>query len=284
MKLVELECKNCGGNLKIEEGTDIVTCPYCNATYKLDDENMEQSGYEFEKGRIKAQKEHLASTTAASSQTVSKAILIPIIFIAAFIIMVIIIGIATGNKGGESSVSVNQFNLNYNHGRQPGVFVESDLADIIESNKKYSKKITLKYEDKETSDPAEIAEIKKNMDLSADYEVTLDYDKDGYICSYTLEMYEGTSKESENQKQIFNLYYHAGVTYGNLVVHQLDEVVKSNETNSQKKITVKYKDTETTEPSEIEAIGYKLDDFKEYEIILDYDSHGFVNSFKIVEK
>ena len=53
---------------------------------------------------------------------------------------------------------------------------------------------------------------------------------------------------------------------------------------SGKKITVKYKDTETTEPSEIEAIGDKLDDFKEYEIILDYDSHGFVNSFKIVEK
>ena len=70
MKLVELECKNCGGNLKVEEGTDIVTCPYCNATYKIDDEvkhvkyeDMENSGYEFEKGRIKARKEHLYSST-----------------------------------------------------------------------------------------------------------------------------------------------------------------------------------------------------------------------------
>lgn len=31
MKLVELECQNCGAALKIEEGTDTINCPYCNA-------------------------------------------------------------------------------------------------------------------------------------------------------------------------------------------------------------------------------------------------------------
>ena len=87
MKLVELECQNCGAALKIEEGADTITCPYCNATYKIDDEvkhvkydDMENSGYEFEKGRIKAQKEHIANNTVLG-QTKFPVFIIPIFFI-----------------------------------------------------------------------------------------------------------------------------------------------------------------------------------------------------------
>lgn len=64
MKLVEMKCKNCGAKLEVEEDCKTINCQYCHAKYKLDDEiqhiqydNMEQSGYEFEKGRIRAQKE-----------------------------------------------------------------------------------------------------------------------------------------------------------------------------------------------------------------------------------
>ena len=66
MKLVDLKCKNCGANLSVDPSSDEVTCNYCKATFKLDDEvthlkfdNMEQSGYDFEKGRIRAQQEHI---------------------------------------------------------------------------------------------------------------------------------------------------------------------------------------------------------------------------------
>lgn len=65
MKLVELKCKNCGADLTVEEGTKNVKCQYCQTKFKLDDEvkhiqydNMEQSGYDFEKGRIRAQQEN----------------------------------------------------------------------------------------------------------------------------------------------------------------------------------------------------------------------------------
>ena len=65
MKLVEMKCKNCGAVLKVTDENKDVCCQYCHAVYKLDDEiqhikydNMEQSGYEFEKGRIRAQQEH----------------------------------------------------------------------------------------------------------------------------------------------------------------------------------------------------------------------------------
>ena len=64
MKLLEMKCKNCGALLKVEENAQYINCQYCNTKYKLDDEiqhikydDMEKSGYEFEKGRIRAQQE-----------------------------------------------------------------------------------------------------------------------------------------------------------------------------------------------------------------------------------
>lgn len=64
MKLVELKCKNCGAKLTVPENTKTVTCEFCNTSFQLDDEvqhiqydNMGQSGYDFEKGRIQAQEE-----------------------------------------------------------------------------------------------------------------------------------------------------------------------------------------------------------------------------------
>ena len=60
MKLVELKCKNCGAKLSIPKDSKIVTCDFCKTTFQIDDEikhikydNMMQSGYEFEKGRIR---------------------------------------------------------------------------------------------------------------------------------------------------------------------------------------------------------------------------------------
>lgn len=65
MKLIELKCKNCGAILEVEKDEKNITCQYCKAKFKFDDEvqhikydDMEQAGYEFEKGRIKAQNEN----------------------------------------------------------------------------------------------------------------------------------------------------------------------------------------------------------------------------------
>lgn len=64
MKLVEMKCKNCGNVLKLEPEQKDIDCEYCHAKYKLDDEvqhikydDMEQAGYEMEKGKIRARKE-----------------------------------------------------------------------------------------------------------------------------------------------------------------------------------------------------------------------------------
>ena len=73
MKLVELKCKNCGATLKADPELDEITCKYCQTTFKIDDEvkhvkfdDMEQNGYEFEKGRIRAQQESKSSSPNVS--------------------------------------------------------------------------------------------------------------------------------------------------------------------------------------------------------------------------
>ena len=65
MKFIELRCKNCKAKLVVDEDNKEATCNYCGTVFKIDDEvkhikydDMEQSGYDFEKGRIRAQEEY----------------------------------------------------------------------------------------------------------------------------------------------------------------------------------------------------------------------------------
>lgn len=64
MKLVSLKCPHCGGTLEAPEGTKQTKCPFCETSILIDDEiqhvrfdNSEQAGYDFEKGRIRAQQD-----------------------------------------------------------------------------------------------------------------------------------------------------------------------------------------------------------------------------------
>ncbi len=55
MKIKEVKCKNCGASLKIDEQSKKAKCEYCKTEFLLED--AEKDGYEFEKGRLKAQVE-----------------------------------------------------------------------------------------------------------------------------------------------------------------------------------------------------------------------------------
>lgn len=64
MKLVEQTCPNCGAALEFPEGSSQTKCPYCGSAVMIDDEakhirldGTERAGYEFEKGRMRAQEE-----------------------------------------------------------------------------------------------------------------------------------------------------------------------------------------------------------------------------------
>lgn len=64
MRLVDVNCPSCGAQLRINSEDRVAECPYCGHRFLIDDEvqhiqydNAEQAGYEFEKGRQKAQRE-----------------------------------------------------------------------------------------------------------------------------------------------------------------------------------------------------------------------------------
>lgn len=68
MKLVAFTCPGCGAQLSVDLNKKLATCQYCGATFPIDDEaqhirydNAEQAGYEFEKGRLRAQAEYAQS-------------------------------------------------------------------------------------------------------------------------------------------------------------------------------------------------------------------------------
>ena len=68
MKLVAFTCPGCGAQLSVDLNKKVATCQFCGATFPIDDEaqhirydNAEQAGYEFEKGRLRAQEEYARS-------------------------------------------------------------------------------------------------------------------------------------------------------------------------------------------------------------------------------
>ena len=74
MKLIELKCKNCGAKLMVDPEVKDAHCEFCGIGFQLDDEvqhikyvDMEQSGYEFEKGRIRAREEANAERAKKNS-------------------------------------------------------------------------------------------------------------------------------------------------------------------------------------------------------------------------
>ena len=56
MKTLDTTCPNCGAPLKVNLETHDATCEYCGSHIVFD--NDEQAGYEFEKGRQRAQQEY----------------------------------------------------------------------------------------------------------------------------------------------------------------------------------------------------------------------------------
>lgn len=75
MKIIELNCPNCKGPLKIDYTNNKAYCEHCGTVVILDDEvqhfqydNAEDAGYNFEKGRMKAQEEQRMAEMAARQQ------------------------------------------------------------------------------------------------------------------------------------------------------------------------------------------------------------------------
>ena len=134
-------------------------------------------------------------------------------------------------------------------GEQHGIFATKILDKVSTNNQTNPKhKITVEFDSTKTDKPEEITALKKEFDDSSKYL-----------------MYESRT----------------GTQWGISLRNILDEVITNNTTNSEHLLTVKYKNTETTDPEEIKNLKKSFDEWTDYEVSLDYDEDGFVNKIII---
>lgn len=93
---------------------------------------------------------------------------------------------------------------------------------------------------------------------------------------------ERTKQEEESNKDHFNFQFYGanGTKNAFFLEHILDDIVQSNKTND-RKVSLVFNGTETTEESEIINIKHSLDG--NYEVSINYDDTGYINKI-IVDK
>lgn len=90
----------------------------------------------------------------------------------------------------EEKVDSKIFNMGFNYaeGTKATIFVENILDKVVTSNKTHPDMlITVVHKNKSTTDSAEIKEIKKSLKEWGKYEVSVDYDAEGYVNKITIE-------------------------------------------------------------------------------------------------
>ena len=189
------------------------------------------------------------------------------------------------NNTIENKITPSDFNSGYHNGRTKGEDVEKDLSSIITNNKTNKKmKINVKSDDKNTNDPEEITEIKKGIAIDGYYEITLDYDPEGYINIYKVEVSESTQIKKSDEARSFNIHYTRGTRSGFHIQYDLERIITSNMENPTKQIYVNYEDIDSNEKDVIKSIKGKLGTHTNYNIEFEYDAEGYINKYIIEEE
>lgn len=183
------------------------------------------------------------------------------------------------NTNNEIDVNIFNKTLEYYNGSQSGRDIKDLLEKVIKINKTEDKKITVKYNELETENVEEIQNLKMNLKNSNSFEVIFDYDEEKYINKVTIQK---VITESEIHSFNNSLEFYAGSSTAPQVEIVLDKIITSNKTQD-RKITVKYKGTETQDENAIKNIKRDFGTFDEGEISYEYDIDGFINK-AIIEK
>lgn len=193
----------------------------------------------------------------------------------------------------EREMSPESFNIFLKNETTSGFFLLTKIDTIIDSNKSNQDHLIEVVFDGTNygKDTNNIGEIKSKINDSADskYEISLDYDKDGYINKVTITTKETISPTSFNQ--LFEFY--SGTQYNSSVRSLLDDVIKSNKKYKEHLVEVVCRDTlyGTDEAgirnakASIGTNAFKENEygFIEYEVSLDYDEKGYVIKITIEE-
>ena len=133
-----------------------------------------------------------------------------IIFVIIFILIFAFIGYHmyvgfSDSRNSRDSFEIDSFNTPYetDAGKRSGFFIVGTLDDIVTNNKtNKSHIITVVYNDITTTEEKEIKEIRNKLSDRKDYDVSLDYDSNGYVNKYTIEDIEVSKKEIERDANL----------------------------------------------------------------------------------
>ena len=181
----------------------------------------------------------------------------------------------------KNKITMAQFNgpLEIYSGTNMGTGVEAVLDSVITNNKKQDRKITVKYVETETQDEDQIKKIKQSIGTYSEYEVSFEYDEEGYMNKVTIEK---VISEFEIHKFNNSLEMYSGSEKGMSVISLIDNIITSNKTED-RKITVEFMNTETQNEEEIKAIKRNFGTFDNCEVTFEYDTDGFIIK-AIIEK
>lgn len=173
-KIVSVKCPNCGANLELDDNKKRAKCQYCNTSLLIEKDFND-----------------IFSAQIINTSKIAKGILYYIFlsFIVSFIFTIVItISIFAFSSKSSSSFNKSKFNssFTYANGTQSGLFVADTLDKVITSNKTNDKQIYVKYDDVKTNKEDEIISIKTKLETLTYYEVSIDYDKDGYVNIVTI--------------------------------------------------------------------------------------------------
>lgn len=89
----------------------------------------------------------------------------------------------------EEEINVNSFNsfIEMFNGTNMGTEVRELFDKLITSNNKENKKITVKYKETETEDVEKIRKLKTDIEDFSSYEISIEYDSEGYVKKVTIE-------------------------------------------------------------------------------------------------
>ena len=180
------------------------------------------------------------------------------------------------NNKIENTLNKYEFNSKFERysGSQSGFFLEDMFDILIIHNKKYDKKVTLKYNEINTTDTEEIKNIKQTIKNGDKFEVSINYDENGLVYEIVLELTEKDMSEARSFNVHFEMY--SGTERGLSLRNLLDNVITNNKTKPERILTVIYKEVNTTDVEAIKNLKSRFSDWTQYEVSLNYNEEGFV--------
>ncbi len=186
-----LKCSSCGATLQIDENKEYAICNHCGSKYKLNEDLNINIKFD---DNVK----EVFNNNLGAYKHISKFIYTTVIIIVIVTLLILYFGfikidknrkIIEGNQSQikeqvnnqQEDVKKDKFNFQFigDNGTKNAFFLERILDKIIQSNKIYDRKIILSFNGKEITNETEIINIKHSLD--GDYEVSLNYDNNGYI-------------------------------------------------------------------------------------------------------